>query len=252
MPTKLESLLWLHQSWSQCRGCNLCQERQNVVFGDGNPDSQVMIIGEAPGETEDKYGLPFIGAAGQLLDLYLGQASWREDIQNLIDNVNSARRSDEKEGYRRELRGKLLEEVYFTNAVMCRPPENRDPIPKELEACRPRLLEQIYLVDPVLILTAGRIATEALLGKKVSITQSRGELFDIEIPGKLHPEQKLKYPVLAILHPSYLLRKNDFRQKGGDGQKTYNDFIRTMNVIDRFNEAHYGIPVPVTRPKMEK
>lgn len=252
MPTKAESLLWLHQTWAQCRGCNLCQERQNVVFGDGNPDSQIMVIGEAPGETEDRHGLPFIGAAGQLLDQYLAQSSEKESVQKIFDSLQAARSSRDKDTYRYELRSQLLNEVYFTNAVMCKPPENRDPIPKELEACRPRLLEQIYLIDPVLILTAGRIATEALVGRKISITQSRGELFDIEIPGKIHGEQKLRYPVLAILHPSYLLRKNDFRQKGGDGVKTYNDFIRTMNVIDKFNQMHFGLEIPESRPKMEK
>lgn len=246
---KVEALGWLQQSWSNCQACNLCQERQTVVFGYGNPNAQVMIIGEAPGETEDRQGVPFIGAAGQLLDQYLGYASFREDIQALIDDINSARRQDEKMALRAKLRDNLLDEVYFTNVVMCRPPDNRDPIPKEMEACRARLLHQIYVVDPIIILTAGRIATEALVGKKISITQSRGELFDVEVPGQIQP---IKYPVLAVLHPSFLLRKNDFKQKGGDGQKTYNDFIRTMNIIDRFNEVHYGIPVPATRPKQEK
>ncbi len=249
MADKLERLLHLHQQYYNCQGCpTLCTERRNVVFGDGNPDSQLMIIGEAPGETEDAHGLPFIGAAGQLLDQYLGQASWREDVQIVIDHINAARRQDEKEQNRRQLRQILLDEVYFTNVVMCRPPENRDPIPKEIEACRGRLIEQIYTIDPVLIITAGRIATEALVGKKVSITQTRGELFDVEIPGRIHP---IKYPVLAILHPSYLLRKNDFRQKGGDAQKTYNDFIRAYNIIDKYNLEHYGMPIPATRPKME-
>lgn len=246
---KIEALGWLQNSWSNCQGCGLCQERKNVVFGYGNPNAQVMIIGEAPGETEDLEGVPFVGAAGQLLDLYLGQASFREEIQNLIDEVNSARRQDEKIALRRKLRDNLLDEVYFTNVVMCRPPDNRDPIPKEMEACRTRLMEQIYLVDPVIILTAGRIATEALVKKKISITQSRGELFDVEVPGRIQP---ITYPVLAILHPSYLLRKNDFRQKGGDAQKTYNDFIRTMQVVDNYNEKHWDIPVPITRPKQER
>lgn len=245
---KPDALLWLNQSWANCQACNLCQERQNVVFGYGNPDAQIMIIGEAPGETEDKYGVPFIGAAGQLLDLFLGQASWREDIQIITDHINNARRKSDEQDNRRQLRDLLLEENYFTNVVMCRPPDNRDPIPKEIEACRSRLLEQIYIVDPVLILTAGRIATEALIGKKVSITQMRGDLFDVEVPGRIHP---VKYPVLAILHPSYLLRKNDFRQKGGDSMKTYNDFIRTMNVVDRYNLEHFGFPIPLTRPSKE-
>lgn len=246
---KPDALLCLNQAWANCQGCNLCRERNNVVFGYGNPDAQIMIIGEAPGETEDRIGYPFIGAAGQLLDLYLGQASWKEEVITLLDSVNGARNVGDKNGLRFELRQQLLEEVYFTNVVMCRPPENRDPIPKELEACKSRLLEQIYLVDPVIILTAGRIATEALIGRKVSITQMRGELFDVEVPGKIQP---IRYPVLAILHPSFLLRKNDFRQRGGDGMKTYNDFIRTMNIIDSYNKDHFGIPVPLTRPKKEQ
>jgi uracil-DNA glycosylase family 4 len=249
---KIDSLTWIHQTWANCQGCGLCQERNNVVFGDGNPDAQIMIIGEAPGETEDRSGLPFVGAAGQLLDLYLGQASWKEEIHELIEHINTSRSANDKAGFRYNLRENLLEDIYFTNVVMCRPPDNRDPIPKEIEACRSRLLEQIYIVDPVIILTAGRIATEAIIGKKVSITQTRGELFDVEIPGKLHSDIRIRYPVLAILHPSYLLRKNDFKQRGGDGQKTYNDFIRTMNVIDKYNENHFGMPIPSTRPKKEE
>lgn len=246
---KIEALNWLQQAWSACRGCSLCEERNSVVFGYGNPDARVMIIGEAPGENEDRQGLPFVGAAGQLLDQYLGATSIRDDIRDLIDEINRAKgRASGIEADRRELRNLLLDDFYFTNVVMCRPPDNRDPIPKELEACRTRLLEQIYLVDPILIITAGKIAASALLGKKVTITQERGEMFDIEIPGRT---QGIRYPMLAVLHPSYLLRKNDFKQKGGDGVKTYNDFIRTMNIVDKFNEAHFNTPIP-NRPKMEK
>lgn len=247
---KEESLLGLHRLWANCQSCGLCQTRNNVVFGYGNPDAQVMIIGEAPGESEDRQGVPFIGAAGQLLDNYLAESAWREDIKTAMEGVHAAKKTDEKDYFRRQLRDALLSEVYFTNVVMCRPPDNRDPIPKEIEACRTRLLQQIYFVDPVIILTAGRIATEALIGKKVSILQTRGELFDVEVPGRIHP---IKYPVLAILHPSYLLRKNDFKQRGGDGMKTYNDFIRTMNIVDNLNKDHYEIPIPTNRPtKAEK
>lgn len=243
------ALTVLQQAWSDCRGCNLCHERKNIVFGYGNPDAKVMIIGEAPGEAEDRTGIPFIGAAGQLLDQYLGYASEKEEIKNLIDTMNKVRGAEEKNGLRRDLRELHLEDFYFTNVVMCRPPENRDPIPKELEACKSRLLHQIYYVDPILIITAGRIATEAIIGKKVSITQSRGEIMDIAIPGQYN---SINYPVLPILHPSFLLRKNDFKQKGGDGQKTYNDFVRAMNIVDKVNETHFDIPIPSTRPKMEK
>lgn len=244
---KSEALGQLQQAWSTCRGCGLCEQRNSVVFGYGNPYSQVMVIGEAPGETEDRLGVPFIGAAGQLLDQYLGYASIRDDVRELIEAINKAKSKVGSE--RRDLRDLLLDEFYFTNVVMCRPPDNRDPIPKELEACRTRLYEQIYLVDPILIVTAGRIATEALVGKKVSITSARGEMFDIEIPGRT---QSVRYPVIAVLHPSYLLRKNDFRQKGGEGVKTYNDFIRVMNISDKYNESHFDIQIPNNRPKMEK
>jgi uracil-DNA glycosylase family 4 len=245
---KAAALGALQQAWSDCRSCGLCEGRNSVVFGYGNPNAQVMIIGEAPGETEDRQGLPFVGLTGQLLDQFLGYASAREEVKLLVETINRAAKKSQAEADRRDLRDLLLEEFYFCNVVMCRPPENRDPLPKEVEVCRIRLLEQIYLVDPVLIVTAGRIATEALVGKKVSITQQRGEMFDVEIPGRMHP---VRYPILAILHPSYLLRKNDFRQKGGDGMKTYNDFIRTMNIVDKYNEAHYGAPIPSHRPKME-
>lgn len=243
----------LQQAWANCGGCNLCHDRRTVVFGYGNPDAQIMIIGEAPGENEDKAGLPFIGSAGHLLDQYLGQVSALSEVRSLVTdmNVRSKTKDDSARinGLRTTLRNHLLGGVYLTNVVMCHPLENRDPIPKEIDACKPRLLAQIYYVDPVLIITAGRIATEAIVGKKISITQNRGELYDVDIPGQIHP---VRYPVLALLHPSYLLRKNDFNQRGGDGQKTYNDFIRVMNIVDKYNEVHWGMPIPETRPKMEK
>lgn len=244
---KLDALEALQNAWGQCRACGLCEERKNVVFGYGNPHAQVMIIGEAPGENEDREGYPFIGAAGQLLDQYLGMSSARVDVQDTSHAISKDKKN--QQSLRRELRYQLLYDFYFTNVVMCRPPENRDPIPKELEACRTRLYEQIYIVDPVLIITAGGIATTAILGKKVSITQVRGDMYDVAIPGRTMP---LTYPVLPILHPSYLLRKNDFNQANGDGQKTYNDMIRAMGIVDKVNESHYDQPIPSTRPKKEK
>ena len=244
---KQQYLNAMYQAWSGCTACGLCQDRQQVVFGYGNPNAQVMIIGEAPGENEDRQGLPFIGAAGHLLDQYLAFVSAREEVQECVKTLNKLRSEDDRYAYRRQLRDLLLEDYYFTNVVMCRPPENRDPIPKELEACRVRLIEQIYTVDPVVIVSAGSIATTALVGKKVSITSQRGELLDIEIPGRVVP---VKYPLMPVLHPSYLLRKNDFNQKGGDGTKTFNDFVRVMEIVDAYNFRHYGV-TPPKRPKKE-
>lgn len=246
---KDHALSWLKDSWSNCMACNLCQGRTNVVFGYGNPNAQIMIIGEAPGQNEDETGYPFVGAAGQLLDQYLAQVSARDDIQEIVDRISATRKMDEKRENISLLRERLLDDFYFTNVVMCRPPDNRDPTPKEVEICKTRLMAQIYTVDPVLIISAGKIATESLLERKVSITQMRGDIFDIEVQGVGGP---IRYPVLAVLHPSFLLRKNDFKQKGGDGVKTYNDFVRAMDIIDAFNLRHHDLEIPKNRPKTEK
>ena len=237
----------MNNGWANCTACGLSADRQQVVFGYGNPNAQVMIIGEAPGENEDRQGLPFVGVAGQLLDQYLAYVSAREDVQQTVDTLNKCKREDDQWRYRLRLRELLLEDYYFTNIVMCRPPENRDPIPKEMEACRSRLIEQIYTIDPVVVVAAGSIPATALVGKKLSITSQRGELMDIEIPGRLGP---VRYPLMPILHPSYLLRTNDFRQKGGNGTKTYNDFVRIMEIVDAYNLRHHGIHPP-KRPKRE-
>src|ERR1043166_2110387 len=148
--TKEAYLGALQEAWSGCRACGLCEERRNIVFGYGNPDASIMIIGEAPGEAEDMTGYPFVGASGQLLDQFLGQVSVHQSIQELLDDINSNRNARAAPEMRANLRHKLLYDFYLANIVMCRPPENRDPIPKEWVACRTRLLEQIYTVGPVL------------------------------------------------------------------------------------------------------
>ena len=253
--TKTTYLNALHQAWAGCQACGLCKERTRVVFGYGSPDAQVMIIGESPGENEDRVGLPFVGQSGLLLDQFLGNVSSRQEViqtlQSLLATTGRSQGAEqERNEYRIKLRELLCQEFYFTNVVMCKPPENRDPAPKEMEACRTRLLEQIYTIDPVIVIAAGRIAAEAVIGKKISITQARGEIFDVEYQGK---SVKFVYPVMAVLHPSYLLRTNDFNNKGdSQGKKTYNDFLRAMKIVDEFNLRHYGVDLPPSRPKMER
>lgn len=266
MKNKLEHLGALQSAWAHCQGCPLALERRNTVFGHGQTEpvplydksgapvsmgGLVMIVGEAPGENEDKYGIPFIGQAGQLLDQYLATASARDDVIEAFEYVSSTQRMPEEDRnrWKSNLKALLLQEYYFTNIVMCHPPENRDPNPKEMEACRARLLEQIYTIDPVFIVAAGKIAAEAIIGKKVSITQARGELMDVEFQGR---GTTFRYPVMPVLHPAYLLRKNDFRQVGGDTEKTRDDFIKLMNLVDEYNQRHYGLPKPPRRPKLEK
>jgi DNA polymerase len=130
-----------------CTRCRLAQGRTQVVYGTGNPNAELMFIGEAPGYHEDKQGEPFVGAAGQLLNRMLAEI------------------------------GIAREDVYIGNVLKCRPPGNRDPFPDETDACRPWLDEQVALIDPRVIVTLGNWATRYILGKQVSISRVRGQRF---------------------------------------------------------------------------
>jgi uracil-DNA glycosylase len=233
----------MHQAWSSCQGCMLSQSRNSVVFGYGNPDAQILVVGEAPGRDEDLHGVPFIGVAGQLLDQYLASVSI---------NPRLAEMCEEEHFPANELREILLHSIFFTNVVACRPPENRDPTPGEIATCITRLREIIYVVDPVLIIGVGRISVEALLGHKVQITKDRGTIYDVKIPGRLK-DSFVTYPMLAVLHTSYLMRQNDFNQPDGMGQKTFQDFLHGMHIIDWFNWLHHGVELPKERtPEKER
>ncbi len=151
-----------------CQACSLCSSRQNVVFAQGNPEAKLMIIGEAPGRTEDETGLPFVGRAGQLLD-------------KILESVNLHRN-----------------EIYICNIVKCRPPQNRVPTREEMNACRPYLDAQLKFVQPKLILLAGSTAVQAVLQVKDPISRLRGKWFDFKNDAKVMP----------VFHPSYLLRND--------------------------------------------
>jgi len=148
-----------------CTRCRLAQGRTQVVFGAGAPDADLMFIGEGPGFHEDKQGVPFVGAAGQLLDRMIGEI------------------------------GLTREQVYINNIVMCRPPGNRDPQPDEIESCTPWLIERISSIQPRVVVTLGNFATRFVLDTQTGITRLRGQLHDwhgrIVIP-TFHPA--------AILH----------------------------------------------------
>jgi DNA polymerase len=131
-----------------CTKCRLAQGRTQVVFGVGDPDADLMFIGEAPGFHEDKQGEPFVGAAGQLLTRMLGEI------------------------------GLSREQVYIGNVIKCRPPGNRDPMPDEIEACTPWLVEQISLIQPRVIVTLGNFATKFVLNTTIGITRLRGQVHD--------------------------------------------------------------------------
>lgn len=144
-----EKLTELKNKCSECRECPLWETRTNLVFGVGNPDAEVMFIGEGPGEQEDLQGEPFVGKAGKLLD----------DMLKMIDLDRS--------------------KVYIGNIVKCRPPKNRDPLATEQEACRHWLDEQLGIIDPKIIICLGRIAATAIIREDFKITREHGQWFDV-------------------------------------------------------------------------
>jgi uracil-DNA glycosylase len=127
--------------------CRLSGGRTQVVYGVGNPNADVMFIGEGPGFHEDKQGEPFVGAAGQLLNKMLGEIGLHRN------------------------------DVYIGNVVKCRPPGNRDPLPDEIEACTPWLVEQVSLIQPGIVVTLGNFATRFVLNRQVAISRVRGQRF---------------------------------------------------------------------------
>ena len=153
-------------------GCTLKQGATNLVFADGNPKGQVMIIGEAPGAEEDRQGLPFVGAAGRLLD-------------RMLDGIGLDRTS-----------------VYITNILVWRPPGNRTPTGAEIAACLPFVERHIELVDPEYLMLTGGISAKTLLGRSEGILKLRGHWYHYQHAGMARP-----MPALASLHPAYLLRQ---------------------------------------------
>lgn len=164
----------LRDSVAQCQDCGLCQSRKHTVFGMGHPQAHWMLVGEAPGEQEDLQGQPFVGPAGQLLDQMLAALSLSRDPNDPAER-----------------------QIYIANTLKCRPPRNRDPSPEELGRCRPYLQRQIALVQPRVLLAAGRYAVQALLGIN---DQALGRL-----RGRVHQYQGI--PVVVTYHPAYLLRQ---------------------------------------------
>lgn len=149
-----------------CTRCALASGRQNVVFGSGHPDAELMFVGEGPGAHEDRQGLPFVGPAGQLLT-------------KIIHAIELAR-----------------EQVYIANVVKCRPPGNRDPLPAEASACRGYLDRQIDLVRPRVIVALGRVAAQTLLGTDRSLGKLRGRWWSVsgvDVRVTYHPAALLRF-----------------------------------------------------------
>ena len=172
-PVGVESMDWatLRETVSGCQACGLCKGRRQTVFGVGNTSARWMLVGEAPGEQEDRQGEPFVGRAGQLLD-------------RMLTAVGLTRSEDEAE-----------RQVYIANVIKCRPPGNRNPLPEEVAQCEPYLLRQLGLVQPRLILAMGRFAVQSLLKSSEPIGRLRGRVHDYH-----------GVPLVVTYHPAYLLR----------------------------------------------
>jgi uracil-DNA glycosylase family 4 len=162
-----------------CQRCELCKSRTQAVFGVGDRQARLMIVGEAPGAEEDRQGEPFVGRAGRLLNAMLGAV------------------------------GLDREQVFIANILKCRPPRNRDPQPAEVEQCMPYLRRQIELISPALILCVGRIAAQNLLATDTPIGRLRGSLHRLETG----------VPVIVTYHPAYLLRSPGEKRKAWEDLK---------------------------------
>lgn len=242
--------------WYGCTRCGLSQLRSGneIVFADGNPRAKVMIVGDAPSEEDAQAGVPFIDAAGKLLNQILSNVSDDPEITNLSRWFRRAPRTQQNiDLFHDKVASWRNREFFITNIVSCRsfippPPgggrqraESRPPTKDEVGACFERLHQMIYLVDPWIIIATGKSALEGLLRRKVGIEKVRGQVLDMTIEGRVGP---VSYPVMGTFHPAYLLRKADWATDRGDFHKTVRDFAEAMRIVDFLKEKHLGIPVP--------
>jgi uracil-DNA glycosylase family 4 len=178
---------------SVCERCKLCERRANAVFGVGDRNADWMLIGEAPGENEDKLGEPFVGQAGKLLD-------------SMLHSVALSREDN----------------VFIANVIKCRPPGNRNPDPDEVARCEPYLKRQVALVKPKLIVALGRFAAQSLLKTEASIASLRGRVHDYQ-----------GVPVIVTYHPAYLLRSLPDKAKAWAdlclAQTTYRESLKASD-----------------------
>ena len=171
------NLASLDEVVKKCKKCNLHKTRKNTVFGEGDPGSNIMIIGEAPGREEDEVGRPFIGRAGKLLNEFLKSIGLNRDL------------------------------VFIVNTIKCRPPENRDPETVEINACSDYLDQQINIIKPKVLVLLGKIAANRLLGEDIPMSELRLKKFFID---------KYDIPIIVFYHPAYILRSPSQKKKVWD------------------------------------
>lgn len=223
-----ERMSQLADEWHGCKRCELHKTRNRIVFGEGNPEADILVIGEGPGAEEDRTGRPFIGPAGEVLSGFTEAMSLDRDADMFVTNVVCCRPTIESVDDR-------------TGQLKI---DNRQPSKDERLACNPRLLEIIYIVDPMIIITLGRVPYQVLFGRVPKMESLRGRIQTFRMEGRY---TTIKYPVMPIYHTAYLLRTHDKRPEGPWG-KTMKDWVKVCDVIDYLREAYYGIE----RPKREE
>lgn len=184
-----ETLGELEEKIKGCKKCELWKTRTNFVFGVGNPKADIVVIGEAPGADEDLKGEPFVGRAGQLLNKIL-----------------------EATGFKRE-------EVYICNILKSRPPGNRNPLPAEVDVCKPYLDKQLKLIDPKIILLLGKVAAETLLKTKEPLNKIRGKVHDYK-----------GWKVMVTFHPAALLRNPNWKRPAWEDMQLFKTKYEDMLV----------------------
>ena len=209
----------LYQTYKDCEKCDLCNERKQIVFGQGSPEACIMFIGEKPGDTEDENGRAFTGEGG-----------------NLLSDLCAAAKIPR-------------EEMFITNLVMCKTPSDhkgssRTPTKDERNACLARLHEQIYVIDPVLIIPVGAEAMQALMGGgKTAIQKERGKIGIVKIPAKSQFLKHIEYEAMPILHPVYILKEDKINtktnnwEKNGHAYNTRRDLVRAREIAEVITKA---------------
>ena len=179
--TRADELRAFGEVVAGCTKCALAEGRTQVVFGAGHPSSDLMFVGEAPGFHEDKQGVPFVGAAGKLLEKLLQGIGLSRDV------------------------------VYVANVLKCRPPGNRDPQPGEIEACQDYLMRQVQLIEPKVVCTLGNFATKLLSGRPTGITRVHGQEQEVTLGGRRVLLYPIYHPAAALYTPRMLeVLKSDF------------------------------------------
>jgi len=186
VPSRSETLTLaeVRKELGDCQRCKLHRTRRTIVFGEGNPKAALMFIGEGPGYDEDVQGRPFVGKAGQLLT-------------KIIESIDLSR-----------------EEVYIANIIKCRPPQNRNPEPDEIESCNPFLMKQIRVIQPKIICALGTFSAQTLLKTDTKITALRGKLYDLE-----------GIKVIPTYHPAFLLRNPERKREVWEDMKKIAEWL---------------------------